>query len=82
VTTAAVRLVSRFGFDDAGFRRLGILVAVGNGASRAVAEKVGTVQEGVLRCRIRVRERAQDAVLYGLLPEDLDGTEGPKGGTR
>jgi len=71
VATTAVRLAARFGFEEGGLHRLDILVAPDNGGSRAVAEKVGGVQEGRLRGRIQRREQRSDAVLYGLLPTDL-----------
>jgi RimJ/RimL family protein N-acetyltransferase len=48
IATAAVRLVARFGFEDLGLRRLELLIAVHNVASRRVAEKVGATLEGVL----------------------------------
>lgn len=48
IATAAVRLVARFGFEDLGLRRLELLVAVDNRASRRVAEKVGATLEGIV----------------------------------
>jgi RimJ/RimL family protein N-acetyltransferase len=48
IATAAVRLVARFGFEDLGLRRLELLIAVDNPASRRVAEKAGATFEGVL----------------------------------
>jgi len=48
IATAAVRRVARFGFEDLGLRRLELLVAVDNLASRRVAEKVGATFEGIL----------------------------------
>jgi Acetyltransferases, including N-acetylases of ribosomal proteins len=71
VATTAVRLAARVGFEQAGLRRLEFLVSVENEASQRVAEKVGARREGVLRRRLRVRERVDDAFLYALLPDDL-----------
>ncbi len=48
IATAAVRLVAQFAFEDLGLRRLELLIAVDNLASRRVAEKVGATYEGVL----------------------------------
>jgi RimJ/RimL family protein N-acetyltransferase len=48
IATAAVRLVARFGFEDLGLRRLELLIATDNLASRRVAEKVGATFEGLL----------------------------------
>jgi RimJ/RimL family protein N-acetyltransferase len=47
IATAAVRLVAQFGFEDLALRRLELLIAVDNAASRRVAEKVGATYEGV-----------------------------------
>ena len=70
VATTAARLVARFGFEEAGLNRIEILAAVGNTASRHVAEKVGALREGVLRRRLMLHGQAQDAVLYSLVPGD------------
>jgi RimJ/RimL family protein N-acetyltransferase len=48
IATAAVRLIAHFGFEDLGLRRLELLVAADNLASRRVAEKVGATFEGIL----------------------------------
>jgi RimJ/RimL family protein N-acetyltransferase len=48
IATAAVRLIARFGFEDLGLRRLELLVAVENLASRRVAEKVGARFQGIV----------------------------------
>jgi len=69
--TAAVRLISRFGFDTLGFTRLEIVVAVQNKASQRVAEKVGAVREGVHRNRHVVRNKIYDSVMFSLIPQDL-----------
>ena len=47
IATAAVRLIARFGFEDLGLRRLELLIATDNFASRRVAEKVGARLEGI-----------------------------------
>lgn len=71
IATSATRLVARFGFEHLGLRRIEIVAAVGNIASRRVAEKAGAVREGVLRKRLLIRGDSQDAVLFSLTPEDL-----------
>jgi RimJ/RimL family protein N-acetyltransferase len=48
IATAAVRLVAQFALEDLGLRRLELLIAVDNPASRRVTEKVGARYEGVL----------------------------------
>lgn len=73
IATAAVRLISRFGFETLGFTRLEIVVAVQNKASQRVAEKVGAVREGVHRNRHVVRDKIYDSVMFSLIPQDLQG---------
>ena len=71
VATAAARLVARFGFEEAGLRRIEILAAVSNTASQRMAEKTGALREGVLRRRLLLQSQSNDAVIYSLIPEDL-----------
>ncbi len=69
VATTAARLAAGIGIEELGLRRIELLVPVGNTASRRVAEKIGAVQEGLLRRRLRVEDAVYDAVLYALFPE-------------
>ncbi len=71
VAPAAARLLARFGFEELKMNRLEIVAAVGNKASQRVAEKVGATREGVLRNRIRVREKIYNAVMFSLIATDL-----------
>ena len=68
IATAAVRLISRFGFETLGFTRLEIVAAVQNRASQRVAEKVGAIREGIHRNRHVVRDKMYDAVMFSLIP--------------
>ncbi len=68
IATAAVRLISRFGFETLGFTRLEIVAAVQNSASQRVAEKVGAIREGIHRNRHVVRDKMYDAVMFSLIP--------------
>ena len=70
--SAAARLAARFGLEQLGFQRIEILAAVGNHASQRAAEKAGATREGVLRQRLLVKGRPQDAVVYSLVAEDLN----------
>jgi RimJ/RimL family protein N-acetyltransferase len=71
VSTGAVRLVCRYGFDELRLARIEWQAEVGNEGSRRVAEKVGFTVEGTCRQRlIHVHERV-DGWLGGLLPKDL-----------
>lgn len=49
VASRAARLLSDWAFRELGLVRVGVLVAVGNAASQAAAEKAGFAREGVLR---------------------------------
>lgn len=67
ITTAAVRRIAKFAFRETDLARLEIVVAVGNRASRRVAEKAGAIREGIARDRLFFGGRQQDAVMYVLL---------------
>jgi ribosomal-protein-serine acetyltransferase len=71
IASAATRLVARFGFEQLGLQRIGIVAATGNIGSQRVMEKVGAVREGVLRNGIRFRGENIDAVSSSLIPGDL-----------
>ena len=71
VASKASRLVARFGFQELGLHRIEILAAVPNLASQRVAEKIGAVREGLLRQRLLIGGVSQDAVMFSLVPEDL-----------
>ncbi len=73
IATAASRLLVRFGFDTLRLNRIEISIAVGNGPSVRVAEKLGALHEGVLRNRIMTAYGVSDAVMYSLIPEDFKG---------
>jgi ribosomal-protein-serine acetyltransferase len=66
VTTAATRLVARFGFEQAGLKRIRLFHIVGNVGSRRVAEKVGFVYEGLCRQHLAVHGTIHDTRLYSL----------------
>ncbi|GAC1401044.1 MAG: GNAT family N-acetyltransferase [Pyrinomonadaceae bacterium] len=71
IATEAVKLAARFGFEELNFRRIEIVVAVGNTASQKIAEKVGARREGVLRNRLTIKNLPHDAVMNSLIPEDF-----------
>jgi RimJ/RimL family protein N-acetyltransferase len=71
VVTRAVRMLSRYAFDELEIGRLEIFVDVDNAASRRVAERAGYQLEGVLRSHILNRDGSRrDVVIYSLLPGD------------
>jgi ribosomal-protein-serine acetyltransferase len=71
VASAASLLVARFGFEELGLNRIEIVAATSNVASLRVAGKLGATREGILRNRITVRDKVYDAVMFSLIPEDL-----------
>jgi RimJ/RimL family protein N-acetyltransferase len=77
--TAALLLACRWGFEQAGLRRIEWLAHVGNDASRRVAEKAGFhVLDGALRRRCNSRGEWYDAWVGDLLPEDLGPPRRPR----
>lgn len=69
-------------FQDQKFERLELRTAADNTAAQQVAQKVGCISEGVLRNAWIARSRTEegtwaeirtDLILWGLLPEDMDG---------
>lgn len=72
VATTATRLAAKFGFEEVGLQRIEIVAAVENIASQRVAEKAGAKREGILRRRLWFRGQSLDAVLFSLVPEDLN----------
>lgn len=72
VTTRALRLVCRFGFDYLQLGRLELITDPDNHASQRVAEKAGFRREGVLRSHlVHPDGRRRDSVMFSLLPGEL-----------
>lgn len=69
VAAAAARLVADHVFRETNLVRLEIVCAIGNVRSQRVAEKLGAVREGVLRCRLAIPSGPSDAVMYSLVRE-------------
>jgi ribosomal-protein-serine acetyltransferase len=70
---AAARLAASFAFADLGLNRVEIIIPVNNLPSIGVARKLGAHCEGILRRRLMLRGRPQDALAYCLLAEEFDG---------
>ena len=64
VASTAARLLSDFGFDTLGLRRIELNAAVGNAASRRVAEKAGFELEGIRRAWRTVGGVPADFAVY------------------
>jgi RimJ/RimL family protein N-acetyltransferase len=71
VATAAVRLLARHALRATDLRRLEIVIAADNHASRRVAERAGAHLEGVARHRLMLRGEPVDAAIYSLIARDL-----------
>lgn len=72
VATAATLLAAKFGFEDLNLNRIEILTVIENTASQRVAEKAGAKKEGVLRNRLVIHNRLQDAVMFSLIASDME----------
>lgn len=68
--TAACRALLRFCFQTLQLHRVELRAAVTNTRSRAVAERLGFVQEGILRRAEWIQGQARDLVVYGMLAEE------------
>jgi ribosomal-protein-serine acetyltransferase len=68
--TRAVQAVTDYAFDDLDLNRVEIQVATCNARSRAIPERLGFRQEGVLRDYERVGDRYLDLVVYSLLARE------------
>lgn len=71
-TTAAVRLLTRFGFDTLGLARIEWYAEVGNAASRRVAARAGFTVEGTLRAKLPHSGGLVDAWVGARLATDPD----------
>jgi RimJ/RimL family protein N-acetyltransferase len=72
VCTHALRLLSRWAFDDLELRRLELITDPDNVASQRVAEKVGYRREGVMRSHLLHPDgRLRDSVMFSLLPGEI-----------
>ena len=72
--TRACRALVDHGFHDMGLHRIEIRVAPGNTRSRAVAERLGFTQEGVLRDAAWLYDHYVDYVVYGMLSNEWQAT--------
>jgi ribosomal-protein-serine acetyltransferase len=68
--TEAVQALAGHAFEVWRLNRIEIRVAVGNTRSRAIPERLGFREEGVLRQAERIGERLEDSVVYSMLAED------------
>ena len=70
IATAAVKVLTAYGFETLGLIRIDARVRTGNAASVRVLEKVGYQREGLLR-RAALKDGVPvDNLLYAILRED------------
>lgn len=67
ICTEAVAQLLQIGFDDLKLHRVTLRIAVGNRASERIAEKLGFLQEGILRDDVKIGNRWVDHSIWGLL---------------
>ena len=72
IATDAARQVAATGFGELDLVRIEIVTLPGNAASQRVAEKLGAMREGEFRSRLVVRGEPVDAVVFSLVPRDLE----------
>ena len=70
VVTQACRTMVRHAFEEHELHKVEISCATDNTRSRAVAERLGFSQEGILRQTDRLHDRYVDGVFYGLLVDE------------
>jgi ribosomal-protein-serine acetyltransferase len=70
IITRGCRRFFDFAFDELGLHRMELCAATGNLRSRAVAERLGMRQEGVLQDGVQTAEGFKDLVIYGLLADE------------
>jgi ribosomal-protein-serine acetyltransferase len=70
IMTRAVSALVAEAFGPWGLRRVEIRIATPNARSRAIPERLGFRQEGLLRAAYTVGAETYDEVVYGLLAED------------
>ncbi|MFV2000646.1 MAG: GNAT family N-acetyltransferase [Acidimicrobiia bacterium] len=68
-TEATTRIV-QVGFEEMGFHKVQLRIAVGNDRSDRVAERIGFVQEGILRDEVKVGNRWLDHTVWSMLEEE------------
>lgn len=71
IVTACVARLMRHSFDDLGLNRVTIPVAIGNARSRAVCERLGLRNEGVLREAEWLYDHFVDHVMYARVRRDV-----------
>ncbi|HOO56248.1 MAG TPA: GNAT family protein [bacterium] len=69
--TAVIKLLTGFAFNDLGFQRIEITIAVENEKSKRAAEKGGAELEGIMRNSHRLHGVSHDGYMFSIIPSDL-----------
>ena len=72
IMTQVARRVAQWALTDQEFKRVSIVAALENAASRRVAEKIGAQFEGVARNGLNLHGEWLGAAQYSLIPSDLE----------
>jgi ribosomal-protein-serine acetyltransferase len=75
LVTRACRIIIDHAFKELGLNRVVISCAKENEGSRAIAERLGFTQEGILRHSDWLKDRFVDQVVYGMLENEWRGRE-------
>jgi ribosomal-protein-serine acetyltransferase len=70
IITRACRRFFDFAFDELSVHRMELCAATANTRSRAVADRLGMRQEGVLRDGVKTPQGFKDLVIYGILDDE------------
>jgi RimJ/RimL family protein N-acetyltransferase len=70
IATEVTRALVTVGFENLGFHKINLRIAVGNRASERVAEKLGFAREGILREELLIQGRWVDHTMYSLLEHE------------
>ena len=76
--TQGAELLLQFAFDTVGVHRLEARAAVQNGRGNGALQKIGAVQEGVLRKSFLRNGQYLDQVLYAIVDDDWRATRQPR----
>jgi len=76
--TQGAEMLLQFAFDTVGVHRLEARAAVQNGRGNGALQKIGAVQEGVLRKSFLRNGQYLDQVLYAIVDDDWRATRQPR----